>query len=77
MTRNEEFFKVKEIKVLFGVVLLYVAQAKPLIDAEIRKKGYYWTETSKPPESGTIALSTLPIFEPHEAFLARQNISAL
>jgi len=32
------FCKVKEIKGLRGDVLLYIAQAKPKIDAEIAKK---------------------------------------
>jgi hypothetical protein len=40
------FCKFKEIKELRGGILLYAAQAIPLIDAEIAGKGHLWTETS-------------------------------
>jgi len=40
------FCKVKEIKELRGDVRRYVAQAIPLIDAEIAKKGHLGMESS-------------------------------
>jgi hypothetical protein len=40
------FCKFKEIKELRGGVLVYAAQAIPLIDAEIAGKGHLWTETN-------------------------------
>ena len=39
------FRKVKEIKDLCGDVVLYAAQAKPQIDAQIAEKGRFRTET--------------------------------
>jgi len=39
------FCKFKEIKELRGGVLLYAAQAIPLIDAEIAEKNHLLTET--------------------------------
>ena len=44
--KGVSFSKVKEIKGLRGGVLMYAAQAKLQIDAEIGKNGPFWTETS-------------------------------
>ena len=43
--KDASFFKIKEIKGLRGGVLLYAAQEKPRIDAEIGKNSPFWTET--------------------------------
>ena len=44
--KREIFYKFKEIKVLGGDVLYYVAQLTPQIDDEIVKKGRFWMETN-------------------------------
>ncbi len=44
--KREIFYKFKEIKVLGGDVLKYVAQLTPQIDDEVVKKDRFWMETN-------------------------------